>query len=228
MRRTDRLFEILQLFRDGRPLLGREIADKLEVSLRTVYRDIDTLVASGFPIEGERGVGYILREPIFLPPLALTLEELQAFHLGMEVVLQTGDRVIAEAAQKLVSKIRAVTPRRRLQPIRNISVYISEVTTPPEYLALIRQAILEREIIAITYHSLNAEKTTRRIRPLQTEYWGTVWTCPAWCELRHAFRVFRIDRIEACRRTGQIFAEEKGKRYADYLAQLTSEVSQPD
>ena len=223
MRRTDRLFEILQLFRGGGLLLGRDIAAKLEVSLRTVYRDIDTLVASGIPIEGERGVGFILREPIFLPPLALTLEELRALHLGMAVVRQTGDDALAEGARRLIDKVDAVVPSqlRRVDPLQEMSIYASIASIPCQHLQAVRQAVSERQLIEIQYNSLKGERTTRRIRPLQTEYWGRVWTCAAWCETRQAFRVFRIDRIEACRPTGATFADEDGKRYADYLAQLT-------
>ena len=223
MRRTDRLFEILQLFRGGKLLLARDIAETLEVSVRTVYRDIDTLVASGAPIEGERGVGYILREPIFLPPLSLTLEELQALHLGMEVVRQTGDDALASAAMRLLGKVGAVLPsdKQSLKPLADISIYASVVAAASPYLAVIRQAVSERRVVEIAYTSLDGKFTERRVRPLQTEYWGRAWTCPSWCELRNAFRVFRVDRIETCRLTDDRFSVEPGKSYADYLAQLT-------
>ena len=222
MRRTDRLFEILQLFRGGGLLLGRDIAETLEVSVRTVYRDIDTLIASGIPIEGERGVGYILREPIFLPPLTLTFEELRALHLGMEVVRQTGGDDLAQAARRLLDKVDAVVPTRlrSCEPLRDLSVYTSEGAPPCAHLQAVRQAVSERQLMEIRYTSLKGETTTRRIRPLQTEYWGRVWTCAAWCEVRRAFRAFRVDRIDACHPTGETFPDEDGKRYADYLAQL--------
>jgi predicted DNA-binding transcriptional regulator YafY len=222
MRRTDRLFEILQLFRGGRLLLGRDIAERLEVSLRTVYRDIETLVASGVPIEGERGVGYVLREPVFLPPMTLTPEELRALHLGVEVVRQTGDAELAGAAERLVGKIAAVLPsdRRALRPLQDLAVYASIAAAPCEQLGLLRRAVAERRVVEIGYRGPDGALTERRIRPLQTEYWGRVWTCPAWCELRNAFRVFRVDRVEACAETGDTFALEPGRTYADYLATL--------
>ena len=223
MRRTDRLFEILQLFRDGRLLLARDIAETLEVSVRTIYRDIHTLVASGVPIEGERGVGFILREPIFLPPLSLTVEELQALHLGMEVVRQTSDDALALAAERLLGKIAAVLPSdmQRQRPLGDISIYTSETAAPSVHLAAVRQAVAERRVIEIAYESLDGNRTQRRIRPLQAEYWGRVWTCPSWCELREAFRVFRVDKIQTCRVTDDRFSVELGKTYTDYLAQLT-------
>ncbi|HEU4405994.1 MAG TPA: YafY family protein [Polyangiaceae bacterium] len=222
MRRTDRLFEILQLFRSGRLLLGRESAERLEVSLRTVYRDIATLVASGVPIEGERGLGYVLREPIFLPPLTLTPEELRALHLGVEVVRQTGDAELAQAAERLVGKIAAVLPsdRQALRPLEGVAVYSSVAAAPREQLSALRRAVAERRILAIGYRRPDGVLTWRRIRPVQTEYWGRVWTCPAWCELRNEFRVFRVDRIEWCEDTGGVFALEPGRTYADYLASL--------
>ena len=223
MRRTDRLFEILQLFRNGRLLLGRDIAERLEVSLRTVYRDIETLIASGIPIEGERGVGYLLREPIFLPPLSLTAVELKALHLGMEIVRQSGDDELAHTAGRLLEKVEAVLPsdRRRGAHLPNISVYAAEAAAARDHLAAMRRSVSQRRVVEITYDSLRGAETRRRIRPLQTEYWGRVWTCTAWCEARRAFRVFRVDRIRDCRVTEATFGEEDGRTYADYLEQLT-------
>ncbi|QPH54808.1 helix-turn-helix transcriptional regulator [Pontivivens ytuae] len=222
MRRTDRLFEILQLFRGGKLVLGREIAERLEVSLRTVYRDIDTLIASGIPIEGERGVGYILREPLFLPPLALTLEELRALNLGVEMLRQTSDRELTEAADRLLDKINAVAPSRmrELDALREISVYAARVVVATPLLSRLRSAIERREVVDIAYESLSGERSRRTIWPLQTEFWGRVWTCASWCELRGAFRVFRVDRIGTCTPTGRTYPDEEGRRYADYLAGL--------
>ncbi len=229
MRRTDRLFEILQLFRGGRLLLGRDIAERLEVSLRTVYRDIETLVASGVPIEGERGVGYVLREPIFLPPLTLTAEELRALHLGAEIVRQTADAALAASAERLLGKIAVVLPsdRQALRPLQDLAVYASLATAPCEQLSTLRLAVAERRVVEIGYRNPAGSLTKRRIRPLQTEYWGRVWTCPAWCELRSAFRVFRVDRIENCADTGEVFMIEPGQSYADYLATLNLDAGQP-
>ncbi len=223
MRRTDRLFEILQLFRSGRLLLGREIAERLEVSLRTVYRDIETLIASGIPIEGERGVGYILRAPIFLPPLTLTVAELKALHLGMEIVRQTGDDELAGAAGRLLEKVEAVLPsdRQRRSHLPDISVHAAKAASACDHLAAMRRSVSQRRVVEITYDSLRGQETRRRVRPLQTEYWGRVWTCTAWCEARRDFRVFRVDRIRDCRVTAETFGEEGGKTYADYLAQLS-------
>ncbi len=203
-------------------MLGRDIAARLEVSLRTIYRDIETLIASGVPIEGERGVGYILREPIFLPPLTLNTSELEALHLGMEVVRQTADAELSNAAERLLNKIDAVLPsdRKGQTHLKYLSIYAAHTPPTLDQLANIRTAITTCQILQITYESLAGVITNRRIWPLQTEYWGQAWTCTAWCETRDNFRVFRIDRINLCNKTGDYFLIEKGKTYADYLAQL--------
>ena len=110
MRRTDRLFDIIQILRDGKLHRAQDIADRLEVSVRTIYRDMDTLVASGVPVEGERGVGYMVREQITLPPLNLTTAELEALNLGMAIVAEAADPDLKAAALSLADKIDAVLP----------------------------------------------------------------------------------------------------------------------
>jgi len=225
LRRTDRLFEIMQMFRAGKLWRGQEIAERLEVSLRTIYRDIDTLVASGVAIEGERGVGYILREPIFLPPLTLNIAELEALHLGMEILRQTADDEMVEAAQQLLIKVEAVlpTPRRGANHMGVLSVYTPGLKVKLQHLGELKQAIAAKKVVEIDYTKLDGETSKRRLRPLQIEFWGRVWTCTAWCELREDFRVFRIDKITGCRVTADIFRAEPGKTYKDYLALFASE-----
>jgi predicted DNA-binding transcriptional regulator YafY len=224
MRRTDRLFEILRLFGSGRLWVGRDLAERLGVSLRTVYRDIDTLVASGVPIAGERGVGYLLREPIYLPPLALTGEEFQALLLGAEVVRQAGDAAAAAAAGRLLEKVRAASPSGlRDAPLDDVAVLAWRVAPPTPHLGALRRAAAKRRVVEIEYRSLAGDHTTRRVRPLKLAYWGRVWTCPAWCELRGGFRTFRVDLVEACEETGESFGDEAGLTYADFLDYVVSE-----
>ncbi len=220
MRRTDRLFEIVQLFRGGRLMLARDIAERLEISVRTVYRDIETLIASGIPIEGERGVGYILREPIFLPPLNISTEELEALHLGMKVVQNTADGKMGQAAKRLLEKVDAVLPsdRKGRSHLDHLSVYTADFTPMLPYLASVKRAIEKRNIVDLVYISLKGERSIRRIRPLQVEYWGGVWTCAAWCELRNDFRAFRIDLIQGWHASDDVFSDEEGKAYSDYIA----------
>ncbi|OCW57687.1 helix-turn-helix transcriptional regulator [Hoeflea olei] len=226
MRRSERLAEIVEIVRDGRLHLARDIAAALQVSVRTVYRDIDTLVASGVPIEGERGVGYLLREPIFLPPMGLSLTELEALTLGMAIVKEAADPELQAAAASVLAKLGEHASNRRQAPKSwGFGVYAFERAQEGfKHMPLIRRAIRDRLKLRITYRALNERESTRVIRPLQTEYWGRVWTCSAWCELRNRFRAFRIDRIERCETIGTSFQPEIGKTLQDYLEQVAEQM----
>jgi predicted DNA-binding transcriptional regulator YafY len=220
MRRTDRLFELIQLFRSQSFWRGADLAERLEISVRTLYRDIDTLVTSGVPIEGERGVGYILREPIFLPPLTLTEDELQALQLGAEIIRKAADESLANAARTLLTKINGVVPPRHQN--RNFLAGMSVLPHRPvarlPHLAAVRRAIADKRVLTIGYSSLSDTTSTRTIRPLNVAFWGQVWTLTAWCELRSDFRHFRVDRIVECAETGAVFVDEPGKTLADFVA----------
>ncbi|NKB51850.1 MAG: WYL domain-containing protein [Rhizobiaceae bacterium] len=225
MRRTDRLFELIQIFRDGRLKLGRELAEQLGVSLRTLYRDIETLVASGIPIEGERGVGYILREPIFLPPLNLSHIELEALQFGMELAKRSSDSELNSAANSLLQKVHAVLPANQQGVNRRwpMSVYSDNIAADIEHLPILRKAIAGRRKLDLRYRSLANVLSRRVIRPLQVEFWGQVWTCTAWCEARCDFRAFRVDHIEEVRLLDEQFPLEQGKRLEDYLRLIDCE-----
>lgn len=226
MRRTDRLFELIQLLRDGRLHRGADLAETLGVSLRTLYRDMDTLVASGIPVEGERGLGYMMTAPITLPPLNLTLNELEALHLGLSVVTRAADEEMQKAADSLAAKIDAVLPEDRAAPSAGwgFAVYpFAEAARGFVHMAPLRAAIRARRKVDLEYRSLSDETSKRTVRPLQMEYWGRVWTLTAWCELREAFRVFRVDRIATLDVGTDGFEEEPGKTLADYLASVDQE-----
>lgn len=226
MRRADRLAELVEIVRDGRLHTARDLASALEVSERTIYRDMDTLAASGVPIEGERGVGYLMREPVFLPPLALSLIELEALALGMAIVREAADQELQMAAESLLGKVEGHAAVRRRSPGKwGFGVYAFEAARAGfAHMPLIRRAIRDGLILRITYCSITNEETERDIRPLQTEYWGRVWTCSAWCELRAGFRAFRIDRMENCAETGRRFTPEPGKTIEDYLAHVADQL----
>lgn len=219
MRRSDRLSEIIEIIRDGRLHLARDIAQALGVSVRTVYRDMDTLVASGVPLEGERGVGYLLREPVFLPPMTLSMAELEALHLGMAIVARAADEELQAASRTLLAKVAETASNRRNTPKSwGFGVYpLAQAQLGFKNMPKIRAAIRAGERLCISYHALDDTTTTRTVRPLQIEYWGQVWTLSTWCDLRDAFRAFRIDRISTCERTGQLFKPETGKTLRDYL-----------
>jgi predicted DNA-binding transcriptional regulator YafY len=221
VRRTDRLFEIIQIISDGRLHLARDIAKKLEVSVRTVYRDIDSLVASGIPVEGERGVGYLLREPIHLPPLTLTAEELEALHFGMTVAAQAMEPALQEAAASLLAKIdRAIPASRRTSPETwGFAVYPQEEARQSHpHLPALRSAVRGKRKLRLLYRKAQNAAEGRTVRPLQVEFWGWAWTLTAWCELRQDFRVFRADRIETVEILPETFQDEPGRSLADYLS----------
>ena len=226
MRRTDRLFELIQILRDGRLHKGADMAERLGVSLRTIYRDMDTLIASGLPVEGERGLGYMMTAPITLPPLNLSLTELEALHLGLAVVSKAADDELKAAAQTLSQKVDAVLPEDRAAPASGwgFAVYpFAEAARGFVHMAPLRAAIRSRRKVEIAYAALDGEETKRTIRPLQMEYWGRVWTLTSWCELREDFRVFRVDRIKTLDVTFDNFEEEPGKTLADYLDRADAE-----
>ena len=219
MRRTDRLFDIIQILRDGKLHRAQDIADRLEVSVRTIYRDMDTLVASGVPVEGERGVGYMVREQITLPPLNLTPSELEALNLGMAIVAEAADPDLKSAAESLAEKIDAVLPTQVVAEADawKFAVYpFADAARGLAHMAPIRAAIKARQKLHLSYRRIDGTLTDRIIRPLHMEYWGRVWTLTAWCELREGFRVFRIDLIESVTPQPELFTDERGKRLSDY------------
>ncbi len=226
MRRTDRLFELIQILRDGRLHRGKDLAERLGISVRTLYRDMDTIIASGIPVEGERGLGYMMTAPITLPPLNLTLTELEALHLGLSVVSKAADEELQRAAQTLSEKVDAVLPEDRSAPASGwgFAVYpFAEAARGFVHMAPLRAAIRSRRKIEITYAAPEKPETKRTVRPLQMEYWGRVWTLTGWCELRNDFRVFRVDRIQTLDISFDTFEEEPGKTLADYLDRVELE-----
>lgn len=222
MARSDRLFDIIQILRDGKLHRAQDIAERLEVSVRTIYRDMDTLIASGVPVEGERGVGYMVREQITLPPVNLTTEELEALNLGMAIVAEAADPSLKAAALSLADKIDAVLPTQTIAEADawKFAVYpFADAARGFSHMATLRAAIKARQKLHITYRRIDQVLTTRTIRPLHMEYWGRVWTLTAWCETRAAFRVFRVDLIEEATALPELFVDEPGKRLEDYTAQ---------
>jgi len=226
MRRADRLFEIVQILRGKRLRTAQAIADQLEVSVRTIYRDIDALIATGVPIEGERGVGYIIRTHFVLPPLQFSPEELQALVLGARFVRAWADSALIHAAEEALVKIDAVLPAETQGQIwrRDLAVHTNVMT--PAYrrtLADLRQALNRQRKIDLVYYDAKGDATARCVRPLSLDAWGHAWTLTAWCELREDFRAFRLDRIESLQVLEQGFRAEPGKTLGDFFARLSQE-----
>ena len=220
MRRSDRLAEIIKIIQDGRLHVAQDIAERFGVSVRTIYRDFDTLVASGISVDGERGVGYILREPVFLPPMNLSFVELEALHLGMAIIAEAADLELQAAATSLTRKINKVATANGTIPKRwGFGVYpFAQAKIGFKHMPIIRNAISKQEKLKISYLSLGDLASTRIVRPLQIEYWGRVWTVTTWCEKRADFRAFRIDKIVTCILSGEQFNDEPGRNLEDYLA----------
>jgi len=200
MRRADRLFQIIQIMRRARaPITADSIAEELETSKRTVYRDIATLIGQRVPIRGEAGMGYVLDQGFDLPPLMLTPDEIEAAVLGAQWVMSRGDPSLARAAQDLIAKIGASVPDRLrpyvLEPAgRAVPAWKSQ---EPDRLdmALVRSAIRSGRKIALDYRDEQDRQTQRVIWPITVGYHETVRLLVGWCELRADFRNFRTDRV---------------------------------
>lgn len=220
MRRTDRLFDLIQILRDGRLHRAGEMAEHLGVSVRTIWRDMATLMASGLPVEGERGVGYILRAPITLPPMILTGPEIEALRLGVRLVAEGDDPGLARAARLLATKIASVTPA----PPDGDALFDftgHEQARAATHLPLIRAAIRNRERLTISYIDAEGRESHRDIRPLLLEFRGRIQVLAAWCEAQEGFRDFRVDRIVALTPTGETFPAEPGRGPQDYRQMQT-------
>lgn len=221
MRRADRLFRIVQHLRGGRLLTARALAGRLEVSERTIYRDIADLVASGVPIDGEAGVGYLMRAGYDLPPLMFTREEVVAIVAGARLLRAWGGQAMARAAEEALEKIEAVLPpgERARAGLVEIHAFTTADFAPEARAMLdaVDRAVEARTRLAIAYGDAEGAATRRTIRPLGLFFWGRVWTVVAWCELRQDFRAFRIDRIAAAEPAGS-FRPERGCTLRDYLA----------
>ncbi len=221
MNRADRLFDLLHMLRDGRLHTAQEMAQRLGVSVRTIYRDMDTLQASGVPVEGARGVGYKATGAITLPPLSLNAAELEALNLGIAIVAEAGDPDLARAAASLGDKVDAVLPEQVISEADAWKFAIhpfADTARGAGHMATLRSAIKARQKLDLTYIRSDSTATRRTVRPLHMEYWGRIWTLTAWCELRTDFRLFRIDLIEAAQALPELFIDEPGKTLDDYRA----------
>jgi predicted DNA-binding transcriptional regulator YafY len=212
MRKASRLFEIIQILRVARrPVTAAAIAARLEVTTRSIYRDIAALQAMRVPIDGERGIGYILRPGFDLPPLMFTIEETEAVVLGLALIERTGDKELTEAAKKVSAKIAAAVPPPLGQTLSARSLHAwGPIAPKPRNVdfTLIRKAIRHEEKLDLTYRDEQGNVTRRIIRPLALIYYLDAAIIVAWCELRQAIRNFRLDRTRACSPTGLHFRNE--------------------
>jgi len=212
MSRSYRLFDILQVLRrHRRPVSAAQIAQEMDVSIRTVYRDIIALQALGADIEGEAGVGYVLRPGFLLPPMSFSEEELQAILTGAKWVINQTDSALALAAENALAKIAAVLPAELRDKLEDDSIYVGR---KPEMLSgvdlkLVRHAIREQFKMKITYIDNSKNVTWRTIWPIMLGFVQTQRFVAGWCELREDFRLFRMDRIQKAEFTTDRY---KGRR----------------
>lgn len=221
-----RLFALLDHLR-GRsaPVSAQALAQLLEVSVRTIYRDMVTLQAMGAPLRGEPGVGYQLEEGYFLPPLHFDVDEMDAISLGMRIVAARGDEPLAAAARRASAKVAGSMPPAREAaykklPLRAVSGLTEERESAKAHLPFLREAIHRQLMLIIAYEDFAGHRSKRVIRPLGLTWFDTGWLLTAWCEERAAFRNFRVDRIVAIDKEGATFRPDRGKRFEDYLHAL--------
>lgn len=202
MRRADRLFQLVQLLRLRRSATGQQLADELAVSLRTVYRDIRDLEASGVPIRGEAGVGYRLDRGFELPPLTFSELELEGLVLGARMVSTWADAELAGAVRSAMVKVEAVLPEGLRRVLLGSALFAPDFPRSQEMsrdVDLMRRAIGRQRWLAFDYTRADGERSERSVRPLGLYFWGNRWTLAAWCELRSDYRSFRPDRMEGVR-----------------------------
>jgi predicted DNA-binding transcriptional regulator YafY len=223
MRRADRLFQIVQFLRGGRLVTAAKLGARLEVSERTIYRDIADLQASGVPIDGAAGAGYILRAGHDLPPLMFTRDEIVALVAGARLVKAWGGTSMAAAAEEALIKIAAVLPPDAKSKMQRIAIHAPGYNLPSEERAridLFEAAIEDRRVMAFDYADDESKSTTRAIWPLGLWFWGGHWTVVGWCLLRDDFRMFRFSRMTAPHETGETFKPEKGKTLQEFYRMM--------
>jgi predicted DNA-binding transcriptional regulator YafY len=220
MRRADRLFHIIQLIRGRRLTTARYLAERLEVSERTIYRDVSDLQSQGVPLEGEAGVGYRLGSGFDLPPMMFTQDEAKALVASVRMAQAWLDPGLAQGAEDALGKILSVLPVEARVAAEALAVYAGEGGLSPESqraLQALREAVQEKRKVFIHYRDLSEQSSERVLRPLGCFYWGKVWTLSAWCERRNDFRSFRIDRVVKLRALEERFRDEPGRTLADLL-----------
>lgn len=220
MRRADRLFQLMLIMQEGKVRTARYIAEKLEVSERTIYRDIGDLVGSGMPIDGEAGVGYLLRDEYRLPPLMFNPDELKALALGAMMVKAWSDKKLGSVTSTAIRKIESILPEKlkkeiELHEIVVPSYRLSDATS--SNLEAVREAIDDHTKVELQYVSLKGEETQRTVWPLLLYFWGDKWTLGAWCEMRQGFRSFRVDLMQELILTDTRFETDSTRSLQGYV-----------
>jgi predicted DNA-binding transcriptional regulator YafY len=223
MRRADRLFQLVQIIRGRRLTTAAFLAQRLEVSERTVYRDVADLQHQGVPIEGEAGVGYRLGAGFELPPLMFSQEEASALVAAARLAQSWVDPALARNIETGLGKILSVLPAAARVSAEALALYAPALgldDTIRARLQVLREAVEAHQKLRLSYRDVSGDASERTVRPLGCFYWGKVWTLSTWCELRSDFRGFRIDRMDAVKVLPERFRDEAGKTLADMLRQV--------
>lgn len=224
MRRADRLFQIVSYLQGRRvAITAQDIADEFNISVRTVYRDIQDLITTGVPISGEAGVGYLLDKSYFLPPMSLDMDELEALMLGAAMVSSWTDEAMAGSARSLILKIKNVLSAADREAFSGTALF-----APPSRAKLpwtinfsfLRQAVRQKHKLTLDYADEEGRVTERVVRPLSLVFIGPVWMMLAWCEMRKDFRHFRLDRMRSAEATGEVFTDTPQTSLKAYLDQI--------
>lgn len=225
MRRADRLFQLVQIVRGRRLSTAEFLARRLEISVRTVYRDVADLMAQGVPIDGEAGVGYRMRAGFDLPPLMFDTDEAKALVAAVRLAQPRLDAELAAAADAALSKIVAVLPAAARAAAESVLLFaptgLDERTRA--HLLTLRQAVEMRHKLHLVYLDLKDAPSERTVRPLGCFLWQSAWTLAAWCELRQDFRNFRVDRITTLTVLDERFRDEPGRTLADLFRLVGAE-----
>lgn len=226
MRRADRLFQIVQMLRRSRVTTAAQLSVELEVSERTIYRDVQDLLRSGMPIQGEAGVGYALPAHFELPPLMFTEAEIEALTLGARMVQGWTDAHLAKAARSALSRIENVLPDALAERLLGSKMFVPDFhqdSAAMAWMRPVREAVDGKRVLHIVYRDEQGQESQRDVRPLGMHYWGAVWTIVCFCELRQDFRTFRLDRLSDVQQTDRGFADEPGRTLEDFLARVRCE-----
>ncbi|MEP0940505.1 MAG: YafY family protein [Rhizobiaceae bacterium] len=229
MSRSNRLFEIIQILRSAaRPVRAQDLAQSLEVSTRTIYRDIAALQATGTPIDGEAGIGYLIRRSYDLPPLNFDHEELEALRVGLMMLTRTGDSTLLRAADRVCAKIDALKESIDWLQVSSSGAPLDDPEKGCISKALLRGAIRNETKLKLTYRDAEGVETVRVVRPVALIYHVESVLLAAWCELRSGLRHFRTDRLYACEQLEERFAGQSETLRRLWLEEIGWELADTD
>ena len=213
MNKAERLFQLVTYLRSRRTVItAQELASRFNVSERTIYRDVQSLSLSGVSIEGEAGVGYLLKPNTTIAPLMFSEAEIEAVVLGMRLVRSSADDELRDHADSALTKIRSVLSEPLMHRLnhRTTSFVVPEFgrQEKAKFGPQIRQAIQQKKTLIVQYEDVTHQVSERELKPLGLLFWGSSWTLAAWCQLREDYRSFRLDRIAALKLNDTQFEED--------------------